>query len=81
MNEAMALIQMLGGEHASKVVAAIGVTGYAWAQLRQFIPARWLAKLPNWAIRFLETAAANRGQSRNNHFVDPQALKRDLTLK
>ena len=68
------LLQSLFGDKAVDIVAVLAMIGYAWAMLRQCIPAAWMAKLPTWLIKVLEFIAMNNWQARNGH--DPIQQKK-----
>lgn len=71
-----ALLTLVLGDKAASIVVVISVVGYLWAQCRQLIPARYLAKLPTWLITGLELLAANKGQAANELDKDPRHVKR-----
>lgn len=71
-----ALLITLLGENGKLIVAWLSVILVIWAQVRQLIPASWMAKLPVFLINLLEFLAANNGQARNEALNDPIQIKR-----
>jgi len=57
------------------LVVVFSVVGYAWAMLRQLIPAKSLEKLPAFLVTALEFMAANKGHAENLVLPRPQKRK------
>ncbi len=70
-----ALLSGLFGETGKAIAGWIGFGLVVWSQLRQIIPAKYLAKLPDWVIDVLEFLAANKGQAANDMTNDPRYVK------
>lgn len=70
------IITALLGDKAAAVIVIVSVIGFAWAQLRQLIPAEYMAKLPGWLIWCLELFAANKGKAGNASSNSPEHLKK-----
>ena len=74
--DVLALLPMLFGEYGSTIATWLAIVLAIWTQVRTFIPARWLAKLPQPVIDWLERAAGNRGTASNDPWNDPAHVKR-----
>lgn len=70
------LLTGLFGETGAAIVTVVSIVLAVWSQVRQLIPATWLAKLPTWLIDLLEWLAANKGKAKNESFHDPKLAKR-----
>ncbi|AQS36610.1 hypothetical protein Sps_01444 [Shewanella psychrophila] len=70
------IITALLGDKATAVIVIVSIIGFVWAQLRQLIPAEYMAKLPGWLIWYLELLAANKGKAGNASSNSPEHLKK-----
>lgn len=76
----LAALSYFFGEKAAPFIVTIGFIGYLWAQFRQLIPAKWLARLPDWLISLLEYSAANKGNASHEVYNDPGFHKRSQNI-
>lgn len=70
------ILTALLGDKAAMVLVVVSVVGYTWAQVRQLIPADYMAKLPKWVIWCLELLAANKGKAKNVAANRPEHVKK-----
>ncbi len=70
------LITVLFGDNAPAIIGWVSFALVLWSQLRQVIPARWLAWLPGPVVTLLEWLASNLGQSANHFENNPNMLKK-----
>ena len=75
------MLSMVCSDKTFSIINAAVVAGFAWAQVRQLIPAEWMAKLPTRLIVILEFVAANRGSANNDLFHNPCYYKRKKSLQ
>lgn len=67
---------LLFGDNAPSIIGWLSFTLLVWSQLRQLIPARWLAWLPAPIVTLLEWLASNLGQSSNHFENNPNLIKK-----
>lgn len=75
MNIETLLVGLLG-DVGKEVVFCLSIGLTAWAQIRQLIPPKLMAKLPSWLISTLEYLAANKGQSANENALNPKLWRK-----
>lgn len=59
------LAVFLGSEKAAQWLTVLGLVGYVFTQLRAWLPAHWLAKLPRWLVSLMEILAGNYRRASN----------------
>lgn len=72
----LGLATILFGDNAPVMIGWISFALVVWSQLRQLIPARWLALLPAPIVTVLEWLASNLGQSANHFENNPNLIKK-----
>lgn len=70
------LATQLFGDNGPVVIGWVSFALVLWSQLRQLIPATWLAWLPGPLVTLLEWLASNLGKSANHIDNDPKAVKK-----
>jgi len=67
------LAVFLGSEKAAQWLSVLGLVGFIFTQLRAWLPAHWLAKLPRWLVNLLEVLAGNYRRAKNETISTPRA--------
>ncbi|MCG6268299.1 hypothetical protein [Vibrio furnissii] len=70
------LATLLFGDNGPVVIGWVSFFLVLWSQLRQLIPATWLAWLPSPLVTLLEWFASNLGKSANHIDNNPKAVKK-----
>lgn len=81
-DQSITLMQLLalfvGSEQAAQWFAVLGLLGYLFTQLRAWIPADWLAKLPRWVVVLMERAAGNYRKAGNEVTNNPDSYRKSV---
>lgn len=68
-NDSASLFELLsvlvGGEAAAQWLGMLGLACYLFTHLIAWLPATWVAKLPNWLIKLINLGAANYRGTKN----------------
>lgn len=72
------LAVFLGSEQAAQWLTVLGLVGYVFTQLRAWLPAHWLAKLPRWLVSLMEVLAGNYRKAGNETTNNPNSYRKSV---